>query len=226
MSLLRVPYKMLLAPIPPFSLSAGNTALLLIDAQHFTTSRSQGLGALANERGIDREFDEYYTQVDAALRNMAKLLAACRARGMTIVHTVLCGVRPDGSDRSRQMRVSGLPLPVGDARLQIRSEVAAATDEIVIPRTTYSPFLGTDLQTTLGSMQLDTVLVAGMLANYSVWQAAREAADRDFGVVVVMDCCASETLAWHTQLRIGVIGGLIRQRSSDEVIEMLEGSRT
>jgi nicotinamidase-related amidase len=226
MSLLRVPYKMLLAPIPPFSLGAGNTALLLIDAQHFTTNRTQGLGALASERGIDREFDEYYAQVDAALRNMAKLLAACRARGMRIVHTVLCGVRPDGSDRSRQMRVSDLPLPVGDPRLQIRSEVAAASDEIVIPRTTYSPFIGTDLITILGSLRLDTVLVAGMLANYSVWQAAREAADRDFGVVVVMDCCASETLAWHTQLRIGLIGGLIRQRSSDEVIEMLEGSRT
>ena len=43
-----------------------------------------------------------------------------------------------------------------------------------------------------------------MLANYSVWQAAREAADRDFGVIVVMDCCASETFAWHTQLRVGV----------------------
>jgi nicotinamidase-related amidase len=226
MGLFRVPYKMLLAPIPPFSLSAGNTALLLVDAQHFTTSRREGLGALASERGIDREFDEYYAQVDAALGNMAKLLAACRARGMTVVHTVLCGVRPDGSDRSRQMRVSGLPLPVGDPRLQIRSEVAAATDEIVIPRTTYSPFLGTNLETILGSKRLDTIVVAGMLANYSVWQAAREAADRDFGVVIVMDCCASETLAWHTQLRVGVIGGLIRQRSSEEVIEMLEGSRT
>jgi nicotinamidase-related amidase len=81
MSLLRVPYKMLLAPIPPFPLGPGNTALLLIDAQHFTATRSQGLGQLANERGIDREFDEYYAQVDAALPNMTKLIAACRARG-------------------------------------------------------------------------------------------------------------------------------------------------
>jgi nicotinamidase-related amidase len=226
MGLLRVPYKMLLAPIPPFSLNAGNTVLLLMDAQRFTTSRREGLGALASERGIDREFDEYYAQVDVALGNMARLLAACRARGMTVVHTVLCGVRADGSDWSRQMRVSGLPLPVGDPRRQIRSEVAASAGEIVIPRTTYSPFVGTDLEIKLGSRQLDTILVAGMLANYSVWQAAREAADRDFGVVVVMDCCASETLAWHTQLRIGVIGGLIRQRSCDEVIEMLEGTRT
>ena len=32
---------------------------------------------------------------------------------------------------------------------------------------------------------VDTLLLAGMLANQSVWQAAREAADRGFGVVVV-----------------------------------------
>ena len=45
-------------------------------------------------------------------------------------------------------------------------------------------------------------------------------------MIVVADCCASETFAWHTELRTGVVGGLIRQRSSDEVIEMLEGTRT
>jgi nicotinamidase-related amidase len=226
MSLLRVPYKMLLAPIPPFPLGPGNTALLLIDAQHFTTTRSQGLGQLANERGIDREFDEYYAQVDAALPNMTKLIAACRARGVTVMHTVLCGARPDGGDRSRQMRVSGLPLPIGDPRRQIRPEVAAEVHESVFPRTCYSPFTSGEIATALRSARVDTILLAGMIANYSVWQAAREAADRDFGVIVVMDCCASETFAWHTQLRVGVIGGLIRQRSCTEVIEMMEGTRT
>ena len=226
MSVLRVPFKMLLAPIPRFSLGPDNAALLLIDAQHFTTSRGQGLGQLASERGIDREFDEYYTQVDAALKNMVRLLTACRSHGLTVMHTVLCGDRPDGSDRSRQMRVSGLPLPVGDPRLQICSEVSAQPDEVVFPRTTYSLFVGRDIATALRTAHVDTVLLAGMLANYSVWQAAREAADRDFGVVVVMDCCASETLAWQTQLQTGVIGGLIRQRSCTEVIEMMQGTRT
>jgi nicotinamidase-related amidase len=226
MSLLRVPYKMLLAPVPPFALAPSNAALLLIDAQHFTTRRSQGLGQLASERGIDREFDEYYVQVDAALKNMTKLLAACRTHGLTVMHTVLCGARADGGDRSRQMRVSGLPLPVGDPRLEIRTEVSAQPDERIFPRTTYSPFASDEIATTLRAAHVDTILLAGMLANYAVWQAAREAADRDFGVIIVMDCCASETHAWHTQLRTGVIGGLIRQRSSTEVIEMMQGTRT
>jgi nicotinamidase-related amidase len=226
MAWLRVPYKMLLAPVPPFDVTADNTALLLIDAQHFTTSRSQGLGLLAAERGIEREFDEYYLQAEAALNNMATLVAACRARGLAVMHTVLSGTRPDRSDLSRQMRTSQLPLPAGDPLREIRPEVAPADGEPVFGRSTYSPFIRTGLLEALSIARIDTLLLAGMLANQTVWQAAREAADLDFGVVVVMDCCASETLAWHTQLRTGIVGGLIRQRSSGEVIEMLEGRRT
>ena len=224
--MLRVPYKMLLAPVPPFDLTADNAALLLIDAQHFTTSRNQGLGLLAAERGIEREFDEYYLQAEAALANMATLVAACRARKLAVMHAVLSAARADRSDLSRQMRTSALPLPAGDPRREIRPEVAPAHGEPVFGRSTYSPFVGTGLLGALRSAGTDTLLLAGMLANQTVWQAAREAADLDFGVVVVMDCCASETLAWHTTLRTGIVGGLIRQRSSGEVIEMLEGRRT
>jgi nicotinamidase-related amidase len=217
---------MLLAPIPPFSLRADNTALLLVDVQRFTTIRSEGLGRLASERGIDREFDEYFAQADAALRNMGQLVAVCRARGIAIVHTVLCARNPDGSDTSREMQVSEMPLPGGDARREIRDEIAPMGDEPVFPRTTYGPFADPAFAEALHVRACDTLLLAGMLANYSVWQAAREAADRGFGVIVVSDCCASETFSWHALFRTGVVGGLIRERQCHAVIEMLEGTRT
>ena len=226
MAMLRVPYKMLAAPVPPFHLARANTALLLVDAQHFTCSREHGLGLLAGERGIDRELDEYYLQVDAALRNMVRLIADCRSRGVRVIHTLLNCARADRSDLSRQLRVSELPIPAGDPRAEIRPEVAPRAGEFVLPRVTYSPFAGTDLQHVLNSMQVDTLILAGMLANYSVWMTAREAADRDFGVVVVIDASASETLEWQAQLQTGIVGGLIRQRATSAVIEMLAGTRT
>lgn len=226
MALLRVPYKMLAAPVPPFHLSRANTALLLVDAQHFTCSREQGLGLLAAERGIAREFDEYYLQVDAALKNMVRLIDACRAHGLRVIHTLLNGARPDRSDLSRQLRVSELPVPAGDPRAELRPEVAPRAEELVLPRVTYSPFAGTELTNVLNAAQVNTLIVAGMLANYSVWMTAREAADRDFGVVVVIDASASETLEWHLQLQTGIVGGLIRQRTTSDVIEMLAGTRT
>jgi nicotinamidase-related amidase len=217
---------MLLAPIPAFSLRADHTALLLVDAQRFTTIRGEGLGRLASERGIDREFDEYFAQADAALKNMAELVAACREHGIGIVHTVLCARNPDRRDMSREMQASEMPLPIGDPRREIRDEVAPIGDEPVFPRTTYGPFANPAFAEALHARACDTLLLGGMLANYSVWQAAREAADRGFGVIVVSDCCASETFAWHTQFRTGVVGGLIRERRCHAVIEMLEGTRT
>jgi biuret amidohydrolase len=226
MALLRVPYKMLAAPVPPFHLTKENTALLLVDAQYFTTSREQGLGLLASERGVDRELDEYYLQVDAALKNMARLLANCRSRGVRVIHTLLNCARADRSDLSRQLRVSELPIPTGDPRAEIRPQVAPHAGELVLPRVTYSPFASTDLQQVLRLAKVDTLILAGMLANYSVWMTAREAADRDFGVVVVIDASASETLEWHLQFQTGIVGGLIRQRTAGDVKEMLEGTRT
>lgn len=224
--MLRVPFKMLLAPTPPFPLRADNAALLLIDAQHFTTTRSQGIGRLASERGIDREFDEYFLQADAALKNMARLVGACRAHRLLVLHTVLCARNADRTDMSRQMQVSELPLPIGEPREEIRDEAAPIDDEPVFPRTTYSPFVEPAFAKALNATGRDTLLIAGMLANISVWQTARDAADRGFGVIVVSDCCASETFEWHTQLRTGVVGGLIRERPCHAVIEMLEGTRT
>lgn len=222
----RVPYKMLSRPTPPFQLTKDNAALLLMDAQHFTTTRDQGLGQVASERGIMREFDEYYAQADAAIHNMVRLLAACRLHGIRIIYTVLNSELPDRSDLSRQLRVSGLPIPVGPPVAEIRPEVALAAGDVILPRGTYSPFAGTDLLTLLRDAQVDTIILAGMLANVSVAMTAREAADRDLSVIMVWDASASETLDWHENTKTGLVGGLIRIRTTQQVIEMIEGMRT
>ena len=224
--MLRVPYKMLSVPAPPFRLLKANAALVLVDAQHFTTTRDQGLGKVASERGITREFDEYYTQVDVAIYNMARLLAACREHGLRVAYTVLLSEQPDRSDLGRQLRVSRLPVPAGPPEAEIRPEVAPAPGDMVFSRTTYSPFARTNLETSLVEAGVDTVILAGMLADLSVALAAREAADRDLAVVVVQDASASETLGWHVQTMRSLVGGLIRVRSTQQVIEMLEGTRT
>jgi len=211
---------------PPFRVTKENAALVLMDAQRFTTLRDEGLGQVARERGILREFEEYYAQVDAALRNMQRLLAACREHRLPVIYTVLNSKEADRSDLSRQLQVGGLPIPVGLPAAEIRPEVAPAPDDLMLPRGTYSPFTGTDLLAALRESQVDTIVLAGMLANTTVAQTAREAADRDFSVVVVWDASASETLAWHDNMRTGVVGPLIRLRATQQVIEMMEGTRT
>lgn len=217
----RVPFKNLSRATPPFRVRKENAALLLMDAQRFTTRRDEGLGLEAQNRGILREFEEYYAQVDAALRNMKRLLAGCREHGLTIIHSVL-----NGNVLSRSLRVSGLPIPIGTPEAEIRLEVAPLPTELVLPRGTYSPFAGEALLPILREKRVDTLVVAGMLANTTVDLAVREAADHDLGVIMVWDASASESLYWHEIVKTGLVGPLIRIRTAQQVIEMMEGTRT
>jgi ureidoacrylate peracid hydrolase len=217
---------MLSAPLPSFRLGPENSVLLLIDPQRFTTLPGAGLGSVAQERGIIREFDQYYSQVEAAICNMARLLGACRVHQIRTIYTVLNSERSDRGDISRQLRVSRLPIPIGKSTAEVRQEVAPSTEDLILSRGTYSPFASTNLLAHLLSDSIDTIILAGMLANISVAMTAREAADRDFGVIFVWDASASETLDKHVQVKAELVGGLVRARSTQEVIEMLQGTRT
>jgi nicotinamidase-related amidase len=222
----RVPFKNLFRATPPFRVTRENAALLLVDIQRFATQRDEGLGQEAHRQGILREFEEYYAQVDAALRNVQHLLAGCREHGLPVVHTLLNAGSADGSDLSRRLKVSGLPIPVGAPEDELRSEVAPLPSELILPRGTYSPFVGTSLLSILREREVDTLVLAGMLANITVALTAQEAADRGFGVIMVWDASASESLYWHEITKTGLVGPLIRIRTTQQVIEIMEGTRT
>lgn len=213
---------MLLTPPALERVTPRETALLILDAQQYTMSRDRGLGAEASARGILREFEEYYQMADAALIGMARLVAAARSQGALIVHSVLAA----GDAISRQFRLTRLPLPTGDPAADIRPELAPRDGEIVLARGTYGCFHDGALETLLAARGIRRLIVCGMLANITVVLAAREAADRGYWVVVVQDASASETFDWHGATMLGVAGGLIRVQWADEVVEMLEGTRT
>jgi nicotinamidase-related amidase len=222
----RVPFKNLSRATPPFRVTKENAALLLVDFQRFATQRDEGLGQEAQQRGILREFEEYYAQVDAALCNVQRLLAGCREHGLPVIHTLLHSDPVGGRNLSRQLEVSGLPLPTGAPEDEIRPEVTPLPSEVILPRGTYSPFAGTNLLSVLREKGVDTVVLAGMLANITAALTALEAADRDFGVIWVWDASASESLYWHEITKTGLVGPLLRIRTAQQVTEMMEGTRT
>jgi nicotinamidase-related amidase len=210
---------MLMRPLPLAPVAPGRAALLLIDVQGFTCRRGHGLDLEAARRGITGEFDEYYLQVEHALRNIARVLAACRAAGIEVVHIRTA----DAPDATRQFAGSGLERPAPDAPGEDMPEAAPAPGERVIARAGYSPFLKTGLAEALHGRGIGTVILAGMMANIVMPLAAREAAERDFDVLVMPDACASETLDWHGLTMQGLGGGAIRVSYSDDVIEMTRG---
>lgn len=218
----RTPYHMLMRPMPLAPVGPGVAALVLLDVQDFTTCRGRGLDAEAARRGVARELDEYYAQVDAAKRNLARLVAECRSRDVLVVHLRAALEAP----QSRHFAASGLERPQSAAADGATlGALDAEANEPVIARGGYSAFHRTNLADTLRQRGIATVMLAGMMANITVSLAAREAADRDFQVLVVQDGSASETLAAHGTTMQGLAGGAIRIVGTGDALAMLEGRR-
>jgi ureidoacrylate peracid hydrolase len=63
--------------------------------------------------------------------------------------------------------------------------------DIVVVKHRQSGFFGTDLETVLRSLDIDTVILAGVTTNVCVLATAIDAGARDFGVIVASDLTAS-----------------------------------
>jgi len=76
-------------------------------------------------------------------------------------------------------------------------------DEIVIRKHRYSAFLDTRLETVLRAHGIRTVVLLGVTSNGCVETTARDAADRDYYVVVASDCVAARDA--HAALHDGAM---------------------
>jgi biuret amidohydrolase len=240
----RTPLRMLFPPVPAFPLRDGNAALLVLDLQPFMTDRTVGLGRRAAERGIARELDEYYEQVEYALQNTVDLVRAFREAGLPIVFTRLAaassggadggGVMPDGVPPAIGGRADvaayGGALPAADSpEAQIVAALAPPADgsnETILVKQTLSPFANTPLDGILRDLDTRYLVLAGVMTGWAIELTAREAADRGYGVQVASDACPGETYAIHGFVMPQLVGGLIRVRPTEAILEMLAGTRT
>jgi nicotinamidase-related amidase len=192
----------------------------------FTISRDHGFARIAGERGIVRELDEYYDQLEQVLPNVRRLVDICRQHRLPIVFTRLVAGRLQ--DVATQAQVTGFWAMDGSREAEFLPDLApAATEgERIIDRTTTSALAALPLREVLRARDIRYLIVCGVLANAAVEHTARDAADLGYGVIVVSDACAAETWAIHAFLMTTLVGGLIRTRTTQGVLDMLAGART
>jgi nicotinamidase-related amidase len=219
-----VPFKNLTGPVPAVSLNDGRAALVVLDIHRFTALRDAGFGRIASERGILRELEEYYAQIDQVLPNIALLVDACRGWHLPVVFTRL--VAGSAADVTPLAAVTGFWTRPESAEADYLSALRPGPDDLSIDRSGVSVFRDTVLQDALDRRNIHSLIICGLLATGAVDLAAREAADRGYGVIVVSDACAADTWAAHTFLMTMLVGGLTRTRTAQAVTEMLGGMRT
>jgi nicotinamidase-related amidase len=80
-------------------------------------------------------------------------------------------------------------MTISDASTQIHYSVAPLPDEPVVTKLRVSAFAGSDLEIILRARKIDTLILTGIATSGVVLSTLREAADKDYGLVVLSDAC-------------------------------------
>jgi nicotinamidase-related amidase len=150
----------------------GVMALLLVDLQQGTCGDAQPQPRPA----FDDQFRAH------TLPAAQRALAAARAGGLEVIHTVIANLTADGRDRSFDYKRCGMGFPPGSRAAQVIPELAPLADELVLPKSSSSPFSSTTLDYLLRNIGIHTV---------------KDAADRGYRVVCLHDACQAETSERH-----------------------------
>jgi nicotinamidase-related amidase len=140
---------------------------------------------------------------EAFLARVSRVLNHARAAGMTIIH-VQVGFRPGlpeihtrnalfGAIKSSEQHQQLFREPLS----AIPDTIAPQDNEIVITKRRISAFAGTDLAMILRANDIDTLVLYGIATSGVVLSTLIEAADADYRLAVIGDCCADLDSALH-----------------------------
>jgi ureidoacrylate peracid hydrolase len=197
------------------------SALLFIDVQNFGAHRRGGEFADLSESEIDVKYGCYFARLEtAALPNMQRLQAACRAAGIEVMYTVIESLTKDGRDRSLDYKITGFHVPKGSWDAQVLDAITPGDDEIVLPKTSSSVFISTNIDYVLRNLGVRQLAIAGVLTDQCVESAVRDACDLGYLVTLVSDACATCSQQRHDNT-LRAIKGYCRQRTTDEILAEL-----
>jgi ureidoacrylate peracid hydrolase len=195
-----------------------HAALLFIDVQNYTARPDGGEYRGVGTSEMEERYGYFFRRMKSiAAPNMRKLQSACRAGGVEIMYTVIESLTQDGRDRSLYYKISGLHVPRGSWDAAVLEAIAPLPDEIIIPKTSSSPFVSTNIDYVLRNLGVRSLIIAGILTDQCIDSAVRDACDLGYLVTVATDACATHSKERHDwSLRNN--RGYARQPTTDELL--------
>ncbi|WP_405911637.1 cysteine hydrolase [Streptomyces sp. NBC_00963] len=152
-----------------------NSALLVMDVQQGIVER------LGQDPGY--------------LPRLGRAIDAARAADMPVIYVVI-GFRtghPEISPRNKTFSAlagaGGPAFAEGDPAARIHPGAAPRDGDVVVTKKRVSAFAGSDLDMVLRARGTDNLVLTGIATSGVVLSTLRQAADLDFGLIVLEDCC-------------------------------------
>ena len=169
-----------------------NTALLVMDMQ-------DGIVAMLPDAA-------------AILSNVAKAITTARSNNIPVIYVVV-GFRngvPEVSETSTKSFAAGKAhfstLNMDDF-MRVHADISPADGEVTVVKRRVSAFTGSDLEVVLRAYSIKQLVLTGISTSGVVLSTIREAADKDYKLTVLSDCCADRDEEVHRVLITKVFPG-------------------
>jgi nicotinamidase-related amidase len=160
-----------------------NTALLVMDMQ------SAIVGMIPGSNVADQ---------------VAKAIAHARGNNIPVIYVVV-GFRqgtPEISSNNKGFMAAKERFANADmsAFIEIYPGVSPQDDEVTVVKRRVSAFTGSDLEVVLRAKEIKHLVLTGIATSGVVLSTVREAADKDYALTVLSDCCADRDEEVHRVL--------------------------
>jgi ureidoacrylate peracid hydrolase len=161
-----------------------------------------------------------YPPVDGVLQRLQTFIVQARSAGATIVNVRIAIPKELLSDVWEAQYGADFAQHISPESplTQFHPDFAPALADLVVVKTRYSAFVGTQLESMLRMSGVKTVVVAGLTADVCVGSTARDAFQRDFHVITLSDCTAEMTQARYEGCMATMHGNFGRVMTSEELL--------
>jgi nicotinamidase-related amidase len=210
-----------------FELDARTTALIVIDMQYASASRTAGFGRWLDERGRSAEGAYRFDRIERLLvPNIGRLLAFFRRHDLPRVFIRLAAQMERCRDLGPRLRSLEVAFGnFGESReCDLLDELAALPSEPILTKLSASAFSSTGIDALLRNLDVRSIICTGVSTSQCVDLTARDAADRGYDVVIVEDAVAEDRAdfhAWTLEQFTRLFG---RVEATDTVIAELSGA--
>ncbi|MFQ6060697.1 MAG: isochorismatase family protein [Thermoplasmata archaeon] len=189
-----------------FPLDLSSSALLVIDMQDFF---------------LDEGSHAYIPSSKSIVPNVQALIRAFRRKGMIIVFSR--HAHKENEDLGMMGKWWSDPMMESDPLTRLSQDMPIEDGDIVIRKTRYSMFHGTDLAQILKRNEVNKVVITGVTTHLCCESTARAAFMLDFEVYLVID----GTATWEEEMHLASLRtsshGFSVLVTTEEVLEALGG---
>ena len=138
------------------------------------------------------------------------------------MYAVIESLTRDGRDRSLDYKITGFNVPRGSWDAKVIDAIKPGEDEIVIPKTSSSVFISTNIDYVLRNLGVRYLMISGVVTDQCVESAVRDACDLGYLVTLATDACATYSQERHDNT-LSAIKGYCRQRTTDQLAAEIAG---